>query len=220
MDNTDQFCCRGAFGTQATCVVANWPTLEASYVTDIHNSCPGEYAYAYDDANGLHTCPTGSNYTVTFCPDGTAQTPPPANLNGTHAVTPQSVTGSRLDDYSASTANGNTIDIWGANGTGAQSWVLSNVNVVPAGSYNIAVSFGPYCVTAAEASSGSPVNLQPCNGSAGQSWSAVPSGNGYALHPASNPSLCMDVYGNGNANGTPVIVWTCNGGANEQWAIN
>jgi hypothetical protein len=25
--------------------------------------CPGEYAYAYDDANGLHTCPTGSNYT-------------------------------------------------------------------------------------------------------------------------------------------------------------
>jgi hypothetical protein len=220
VDNTDQFCCRGAFGTQATCVVANWPTLEASYVTDIHNSCPGEYAYAYDDANGLHTCPTGSNYTVTFCPDGTAQTPPPANLNGSHAVTPQSVTGSRLDDYSASTANGNTIDIWGANGTGAQSWVLSNVNVVPAGSYNIAVSFGPYCVTASEASSGSPVNLQPCNGSAGQSWSAVPSGNGYALHPASNPSLCMDVYGNGNANGTPVIVWTCNGGANEQWAVN
>ena len=220
VDNTDQFCCRGAFGTQATCVVANWPTLEASYVTDIHNSCPGEYAYAYDDANGLHTCPTGSNYTVTFCPDGTAQTPPPASLNGTHAVTPQSVTGSRLDDFSASTANGNAIDIWGANGTGAQSWVFSNVSVVPAGSYNIAVSFGPYCVTASEASSGSPVNLQPCNGSAGQAWSAVPSGSGYTLHPASNPSLCMDVYGNGNANGTPVIVWTCNGGANEIWAVH
>src|SRR5579871_1749511 len=64
-ENTDQFCCRGAYGTQATCVVANWPSLEASYVTDIHNSCPGQYAYAYDDANGLHTCQTGSNYTVT-----------------------------------------------------------------------------------------------------------------------------------------------------------
>ncbi|MEA3182224.1 MAG: hypothetical protein QOI59_5747 [Gammaproteobacteria bacterium] len=220
VDNTDQFCCRGAFGTQATCVVANWPTLEASYVTDIHNSCPGEYAYAYDDATGLHTCPTGSNYTVTFCPDGAAQPPPPSNLNGKHAIIPQSVTGSRLDDYSASTATGNTIDIWGANGTGAQSWVLSNAGVVPAGSYNIAVSFGAYCVTASAPSSGSPVNLQPCNGSAGQAWSAVPSGSGYALHPASNPSLCMDVFANGNANGTPVIVWTCNGGANEQWAIN
>ncbi|HWM70233.1 MAG TPA: thaumatin family protein [Steroidobacteraceae bacterium] len=220
VDNTDQFCCRGAFGTQATCVVANWPTLEASYVTDIHNSCPGEYAYAYDDATGLHTCPTGSSYTVTFCPDGAAQPPPPSNLNGKHAIIPQSVTGSRLDDYSASTATGNTIDIWGANGTGAQSWVLSNAGVVPAGSYNIAVSFGAYCVTASAPSSGSPVNLQPCNGSAGQAWSAVPSGSGYALHPASNPSLCMDVFANGNANGTPVIVWTCNGGANEQWAIN
>jgi hypothetical protein len=219
-DNTDQFCCRGAFGTQATCVVANWPTVEASYVTDIHNSCPGEYAYAYDDANGLHTCPTGSNYVVTFCPNGTAQTPPPSNLNGQHTIAPQSVTASRLDDYSASTANGNTIDIWGANGTGAQSWVLSNAGVVPAGSYNIAVSFGAFCVTASAASSGSTVNLEPCNGSAGQAWSAVPSGNGYALHPASNQSLCMDVYANGNANGTPVIVWTCNGGANEQWVIN
>ena len=219
-DNTDQFCCRGAFGTQATCVVANWPSLEASFVTDIHNSCPGQYAYAYDDANGLHTCQTGSNYTVTFCPGGTATPPPPADLNGAHQVTPQSVTGSRLDDYSASTATGNTIDIWGANGTGAQSWVFNNAGVVPTGSYNIAVSFGAYCVTASAPSSGSPVNLQPCNGSAGQAWSAVRSGNGYFLHPASNPSLCMDVYANGNANGTPVIVWTCNGGANEIWAVN
>jgi hypothetical protein len=42
----------------------------------------------------------------------------------------------------------------------------------------------------------------------------------FLLHPANNPSLCMDVYANGNANGTLVIVWTCNDGANQQWAIN
>src|SRR3569833_8811 len=138
----------------------------------------------------------------------TATPPPPANLNGAHQVIPQSVTGSRLDDYSASTATGNTIDIWGANGTGAQSWVFNNAGVIPTGSYNIAVSFGAFCVTASAPSSGSPVNLQPCNGSAGQAWNAVRSGNGYLGHPASNPSLCMDVYANGNANGTPVIVWT------------
>jgi hypothetical protein len=38
-----------------------------------------------------------------------------------------------LDDYSASTASGNTIDIWGANGTGAQSWVFNNAGVIPGG---------------------------------------------------------------------------------------
>src|ERR1700761_5322177 len=88
--NSDQFCCRGAYGTEATCVVANWPAAEQSFVTDIHNSCPGEYAYAYDDANGLHTCPTGANYTVTFCPDGSSVT-----LSGAHTLSPQNATGSR-----------------------------------------------------------------------------------------------------------------------------
>ena len=67
--NTDQFCCRGAY---ATCVVANWPADQQSYVNNIHSFCPGEYAYAYDDANGLHTCATGANHTITFCPDGAA----------------------------------------------------------------------------------------------------------------------------------------------------
>lgn len=216
--NTDQFCCRGAFGTSATCVVANWPAAEASYVNNIHNSCPSQYAYAYDDTNGLHTCATGSNYTVTFCPSGGASTGTGAPvLNGAHTLAPQNATASRLDDFLSSTATNNTIDIWSANGTGAQSWVLSNVNVVPAGNYNLAVSYGPFCLAASAASSGAPANLQPCNGSAGQSWSVTPSGSTYVLHPASNPGLCLDVYGDGTGNGTPAIVWSCNGGANEQW---
>ena len=97
--NTDQFCCRGAYGTQATCVVANWPAAEQSFVTNIHNSCPGEYAYAYDDANGLHTCATGSNYTVTFCPTAAAAAPAARASMASHTLTPGNATGSRLDDY-------------------------------------------------------------------------------------------------------------------------
>lgn len=66
--NTDQFCCRGAYGTSQTCVVADWEPSAQAYVTNIHTFCPHEYAYAYDDPNGLHTCQTGSDFTITFCP--------------------------------------------------------------------------------------------------------------------------------------------------------
>lgn len=75
--NTDQFCCRNAYGTNATCVVSQWPGTDAAYVTNIHTYCPNQYAYAYDDAVGLHTCPTGSNYTITFCPGGGSGSPAP-----------------------------------------------------------------------------------------------------------------------------------------------
>jgi len=215
--NTDQFCCRGAYGTQASCVVANWPAAEQSFVTDIHNSCPGEYAYAYDDANGLHTCPTGANYTVTFCPTGSAGG---ASLNGAHTLTPTNATSSRLDDYLSGTANGNTVDIWTANGTGAQKWVFANNGVVPAGFYNLAVSYGPYCLTATGSAPNSAVNLQACNGSAGQAWE-VTGGNGrYQLHPATNTGLCLDVLYGGTNDGTPVLVYTCTGNANQSWAID
>lgn len=218
--NTDQFCCRGAFGTQASCVVANWPAAEQSFVTNIHNSCPGEYAYAYDDANGLHTCPTGANYTVTFCPSGSAGGGGSASFNGAHTVTPQNATGSRLDDYLAGTANGNTVDIWTVNGTGAQKWVFSNTSVVPSGFYNIAVSSGPYCLTAAGSAANSAVNLQGCNGSPGQAWEITGSSGHYQLHPATNTGLCLDVLYGGTSDGTPVLVYTCTGNSNQSWAIN
>ncbi len=142
-----------------------------------------------------------------------------ANLNGTHVVVPASATGSALDDASASTAAGNPIDIYAKNGTGAQKWLLNNSNVQPAGYYNIAVSLGAYCATASGTSSGAVVNLQPCNGSTGQAWQAVASGSGYAFHPASNTSLCLDVRGAGTANGTLVQTYTCNGTNAQTWAL-
>ncbi len=215
--NTDQYCCRGNYGTSATCVVANWPQPEQSYVTNIHSSCPSEYAYAYDDSNGLLTCPTGSNYTVTFCPNGSTA---PASLNGSHVLTPQNATGSRLDDYAASTTAGNQIDIYTANGTAAQSFVFSNSGVSPAGAYNIATSLGPYCLTASGTASTSAVVLEPCNGSSAQAWTAKASGSFYTFNPANNPSLCLDVRGDQTANLTIVQAYTCNGGPNEQWAVN
>jgi hypothetical protein len=81
--NTDQFCCRGAFGTPSTCVVANWSSVAQTYVNNIHSSCPREYSYAYDENSGgaLQTCPTGANFAITFCPGGSAPPPPPPSPN-------------------------------------------------------------------------------------------------------------------------------------------
>jgi hypothetical protein len=156
--------------------------------------------------------PTESNIVLTY-----GNVP---NLNGAHTLTPQNATGLRLDDLYSGTEAGNTIDVYTANNTGAQSWVFSNVNVVPSGFYNLAVSYGPYCMTATGSASGSPVQLDPCNGSSGQAWEAVPGANGYIFHPAINTTLCLDVEGDGTTNGTPLIAWTCNGGNNEEWVLN
>jgi hypothetical protein len=64
------------------------------------------------------------------------------------------------------------------------------------------------------------VNLQACNGSAGQSWEVTGSSGNYQLHPATNTGLCLDVYFGGSSDGTPVLVYTCTGANNQSWAIN
>ena len=217
---TAQYCCTGAYGSSSTCITGNWPQPEQSYVTNIHNYCPSEYAYAYDDANGLHTCATGANYTITFCPNGSGGGGGGGIVNGdTYTVTPQNATGLRLDDEGDSTQDDNTIWVYTANGTAAQNWVLNDTGVSPAGYYNIALAGGANCVTASGTGSTSVVNLQPCNGSSGQAWEAVASGSFFVFHPANNTANCMDVRGDGTSSGTLVQVYTCNGGNNEQWAL-
>lgn len=42
--------------------------VQSEYVKLIRRDCPTAYSYAYDDENGLHACPNGVNFKVTFCP--------------------------------------------------------------------------------------------------------------------------------------------------------
>jgi hypothetical protein len=229
-----QYCCAGAYGSPSTCIVSQWPSNDQAYVTDIHNNCPHDYAYAYDDNTGLHTCAAGSNYTITFCPSGsgsttggttggtTGSTTGGGSISGLHTLAPQCATGSRLDDNAAGTTNGNKVQIWAANGSAAQQWNFSTSGVSPTGDYNLAVNLGPYCLDASGTASGSVAELWSCNGSTAQAWNVVadvsPSGY-YQLKPASNGTLCLDVYGGASANGTKVDVYTCNGKSSQQWAI-
>jgi beta-glucanase (GH16 family) len=141
------------------------------------------------------------------------------SLNGTHTLTPQNNTALRLDDSGASTASGNPIDVFTANGTGAQSWTISSTDVTPAGYYNLATE-GGFCLTASGTTSGAAVVLDPCNGSLAQAWNAVSTGSTYEFNPANNRSNCLDVREDGTESGTLVQTFSCNSGNNEQWAVN
>jgi len=219
--NTDQFCCRNAFGTLATCVVSQWPAADQAYVNNIHAFCPNQYAYAYDDNVGLHTCPTGSNYTITFCPGGSGGGGN-VTLNGMHVVKASYNLNFAMDDWAASTAAGNKIDLYTVNGTAAQHWHFSNNGVSPAGDYNIAVSFGPYCVAALGQGTtrGAKIGLWPCNGQANQAWKAVPSGSFFTLQPAHAPGMCLDAPAWTTTPGTQLQIWQCTGRTNQLWQIN
>ncbi|RWW18628.1 hypothetical protein GW17_00017373 [Ensete ventricosum] len=58
--NTDEFCCRGQYGSPDTC-------KPSSYSQIFKNACPQAYSYAYDDRTSTFTC-VGANYDITFCP--------------------------------------------------------------------------------------------------------------------------------------------------------
>lgn len=43
------------------------PVVNTEYVRLVHRECPTAYAYSYDDEAGLHNCPNGISFKVTFC---------------------------------------------------------------------------------------------------------------------------------------------------------
>ncbi|CAM9205107.1 unnamed protein product [Phaeothamnion confervicola] len=62
--NADQYCCRNAYGTPATCD-------PSSYSLKFKKACPRAYSYAYDDPSSTFTCRGQSEgrtgYVITFC---------------------------------------------------------------------------------------------------------------------------------------------------------
>ncbi|KAK9663944.1 hypothetical protein RND81_14G008400 [Saponaria officinalis] len=58
--NTDQYCCRGTYGSPMSCQATN-------YSTSFKKVCPAAYSYAFDDPTSVVTCSSVSGYIVTFC---------------------------------------------------------------------------------------------------------------------------------------------------------
>ncbi|HZS40099.1 MAG TPA: thaumatin family protein [Polyangia bacterium] len=56
--------------TSPACSNAGDPlsVVHTDYVAAIRAMCPSAYSYAYDDAAGLHACPSDTAFEVTFCP--------------------------------------------------------------------------------------------------------------------------------------------------------
>ena len=63
------------------------------------------------------------------------------------------------------------------------------------------------------------MQLNPCNGSPAQAWSAVPTGSRYTFHPGTDSTLCLDVRGAGTAPYTIVQVYGCNNTAAQAWSL-
>ncbi|HEY3480970.1 MAG TPA: ricin-type beta-trefoil lectin domain protein [Streptomyces sp.] len=112
-----------------------------------------------------------------------------------------------LDDRSSSTANFNPVQIWGCNGSGAQSWTVSGTTLQALGK----------CldVNAAGTADGTLVQLYDCNGTVAQVWQ--PQSNGALLNP--NSGKCLDDPNSSTTAGTQLQIWDCNGTGAQHWTL-
>ncbi|HEV2637934.1 MAG TPA: ricin-type beta-trefoil lectin domain protein, partial [Actinocrinis sp.] len=112
-----------------------------------------------------------------------------------------------LDDNAGSNTNGNKVDIYTCNGTGAQVWQYTNGTLQNNGSCLDVVGNGA-------TADGTLVDLWSCNGGNNQVWNVV---NGTLVNPQSGK--CLDDPGLSTTAGTQLDIWDCNGGVNQNWAL-
>ena len=112
-----------------------------------------------------------------------------------------------LDSRSASSADGNPIQVYTCNGTSAQQWTVES---------NSTLQVLGKCldVSGAGTANGTLVQLYTCNGTGAQQW--VHQSNGELVN--SNSGKCLDDSGYGGS-GTQVQIWACADTSNQQWNI-
>ncbi|MEU1745388.1 glycosyl hydrolase family 18 protein [Micromonospora arida] len=131
-------------------------------------------------------------------------TPPPSGRTG--QIT--GIAGKCVDVASASTANGAAVQLWGCNGTNAQTWTVAGDSTLRA--------LGKCAdITSGSTANGAKVQLWDCNGSGAQVWQAQ--SNGTLRNPQSNK--CLDASDNSSADGTRLQIWDCFAGANQRWTL-
>jgi hypothetical protein len=224
--NTDQFCCRGAFGTPQTCNVSQWPASAQAFVNNIHAACPRQYAYAYDDAVGLHTCPTGASYTITFCPSGGGGGGGGGGGISTTAwynVINQG-NGKCLDDGAWGTTNGSLVVQWPCGiQQFNQEWQFQPTD---SGYYRVMVRHAPWLgldVTGGPGATGNGAKTQLWGvgtpAGTNQQWRPVALGNGFFRFVARHSGKCLDVPGQSTTNGLQLQQWDCNGTVAQAWRL-
>jgi hypothetical protein len=144
-------------------------------------------------------------YVAAYSTSGGGGNPPP----GAGPVVSHEGSNLCLDDRSASTANGNPIQIYTCNGTTAQQ-----VSVVQAGSL-LQILGKCVDIVGGGTANGTLVDLYDCNGTGAQVWE--PQSNGSLYNPQSNK--CLDDTNYSTTPGTQLQIWDCSGNANQAWTL-
>jgi type 1 glutamine amidotransferase len=129
--------------------------------------------------------------------------PPPGG--GTGPVV--GLAGKCLDVRGGATADGTQIQLYGCNGSAAQTWTRTGQTLRALGK----------CldVSGSGTADGTKIQLWTCNGTGAQNWN--PDSAGRLVN--SNSGKCLDVSGNNPADGQVVHLWTCHTGANQRWTL-
>jgi hypothetical protein len=114
--------------------------------------------------------------------------------------------GKCLDDFGSGTTNGNKVDIWTCNNTGAQQWTFVN------GELSV---LGKCLDDSSQGSSGAPLVIWTCNGHTAQTWTHKSNGE-YVLKLN---SMCLTDPSGSATDGTQVVVRKCNDFADQKWSL-
>ena len=131
-----------------------------------------------------------------------------SSVGPTGAIVSGVSSGLCVDDNQSARANGNKIQIWGCNGSGAQRWTVNPNNT-------LTVLGKCLDVNHSGTSNGTLVQLWDCNGTGAQQWQT--GSNGSLVNPESGK--CLDDPGSTTTQGTQLQIYTCNGTNAQRWSI-
>jgi hypothetical protein len=160
--------------------------------------------------------PTGStssgvpmlvDYVAVYTAGGGGSSPPPPPPPSGKAVT--NANGLCLDDRASSNANGNPVQIYTCNGTGAQQWTY-----VEAGS-TLHVLGKCLDIPGGATAQGTKLQIWDCNNTAAQVW--IHRADGSYYNPQAN--RCLDDPSASTTPGTQVQIWDCNGTSAQRWSL-
>ncbi|HEY3866777.1 MAG TPA: lectin [Actinocrinis sp.] len=113
-----------------------------------------------------------------------------------------------VDDSNSATTNGNKVQIWDCNQTGAQNWTVESNGTLQ-------VLGGCLDVNGGGTTSGTLVQYYACNGTGAQQWES--GANGSLVNPQSG--LCLDDPGSSTTEGTQLQIYTCNNTNAQNWTL-
>jgi hypothetical protein len=142
--------------------------------------------------------------------------PPSSPVTGARVVNTHS--NKCLDVANSGTTNGTNIQLFGCNGSSAQSFDLK---VAGTGAFNLVNTSSGKCVdvTGSGSNDGTNIELFTCNGTGAQAFAQHDVGGGVFELVNVQSGKCVDVTNSGTADGTNVQLFSCNGSDAQHWRL-